>query len=82
MSSRGLVLCFCTRLRANVVCYSGLKTTSFAFFTLVFIIIFFLRNFKQKIHVVTERILYRDDTLDEEDVSIIFDELEVSNPRL
>ena len=48
----------------------------------VFFFFFFNRNLKEKICVVTAIILYRDDTLDEEDVLIIFDELEVPNSPL
>ena len=36
LSARGLVLCFRPRIRAHVICYFRLKTTSFAFFTLFF----------------------------------------------
>ena len=77
LSAKGLVLCFQCSLRARVICYSRLKTTSFAFFTLFFC--FFLGVFTEKICVVTAIMLFMDDKLDEEDVSMIFDELEVQN---
>ena len=40
---------------------------------------FFLRVFTESIRVTTAIILFMDDTLDEEDVLMSFDELEVQN---
>ena len=42
----------------------------------------FLRVFKEKIRVTTPIMLYMAKTLDEEDVLMIFDELEVQNSPL
>lgn len=56
----------------HVICYFTLKTISLVFFVLVFLFFFFSRK---KFSVMTAIRLYRDDTLDE-DVLVIFDELQ------
>ena len=66
-----------TLIFVHFICYFRLKTISFVFFIMVF---FFF--FKGKVSVMTAIRLYRDDTLDEDDVSIIFDELQEPNSPL
>ena len=78
----GLVLGFRPRLRVHVICYFKLKTTRFAFFTLFLFCLFFSHIFKEKICVTTEIMLCMYDTLHEDDVLMIFDELEVQNSHL
>lgn len=65
-----------TLIFIHFICYFRLKTISFVFFIMVF---FF---FMGKVSVMTAIRLYRDDTLDEDDVSIIFDELQEPNSPL
>ena len=79
LSARSLVLCFRfrPRLRAHVIYYFRLKTTNCAFFTLIF------HLFSRKnIGATTAIMLYVNETLHEEDVLMIFDELEVQNSHL
>ena len=64
---------FRPRLSAQVICYFGLKTISFAFFTL-----FFSRVFLEKIRVIIATMLYVDETLYEEDFSMIFDGIKLT----
>ena len=74
MSAGGLVLCIRPCLCAHVICYFELKTNSFALLTVVF-----LRVFKEKSRVTIPIMLSMDDKLDEEDVLIIFNQLDVQN---
>ena len=69
LSARGLVLCFRCSLRARVICYFRLKFTLFFFYVFS----------RKKICVATAIMLFMDDKLDEEDVSMIFDALELQN---
>ena len=62
---------FSSSLRPHVICYLRLKIASLAFFTPVF---FFLRVCKGKVRVTAIIKLYKDETLDEEDVLMIFDQ--------
>ena len=89
MSARGLVLCFRPRLRAHVNYlllwiennHFRVLYPVFLFFVFIFFLFYGISR-KKLIRVVTGTILYRDDTLDEEDILIIFDELEVPNSPL
>ena len=71
-------VCFRPRLRAHVICYCRLKTTSFVFFILFFFYVFS----REKILVTTSLMLNTDETLDEEDVSMIFYELSIQKSPL
>lgn len=77
LSARGLVHCFRPCLGAHLICSLSLKKASFARIILVFHV--FSR--KKSIRVTAAMKLYMDDTL-EEDVCMIFDELEVQNSPL
>ena len=59
-----------------VICCLRLKIATFAFFTLFFFFSFYAFA-REKLRVTVVIRLYMDDTLDEEDVLMIFDHLEV-----
>lgn len=71
LSARDLVLCFRPLFRAHVICQFKLKTISLAFVIMFF---FFKRNFREKHSVMTPTLLYKNNTLVEEDVLTIFND--------
>lgn len=77
LSAGGLVHCFRPCLRAHLICSLSLKKASFARIILVFHVF----SWKKSIRVTAAMKLYMDETL-EEDVCMVFDELEVQNSPL